>query len=44
MVRRKHTIEILLRPHFYPAMCKFHLSPVLTGSVMVDTDLQLGRI
>lgn len=43
-VRRKHTAEILLRPHFYPAMCKFHLSPVLTGSVMADTDLQLGRI
>lgn len=44
MVRRKHTIEILLRPYFYPAMCKFHLSPVLTDSVIADTDLQLGRI
>lgn len=41
---RKHTSEILLSSHLYPAMCSFHLGPALTGSVTADSDLQLGRI
>lgn len=41
---RTHTTEALLRPHFYLAMCSFHLKPVLTGSVMADTAPRFGRI